>query len=85
MLIGFEKGYRTSWQTALGAAPRAILEPNMKRWSGDHCVDPSFVPGVLLMNRRTDMEHPRIIDIAPTILKRFGIEVPASMDGQSLL
>lgn len=84
LILGFEEGYRTSWQTALGATPPTILEPNTKRWSGDHCVDPPFVPGILVMNRRIAAEQPRIIDIAPTILQLFGIEVPASMDGQSL-
>ena len=85
LILGFEEGYRTSWQTALGATPPTVLEPNTKRWSGDHCVDPPFVPGVLLMNRRIETEQPRIIDMAPTILKLFGIEVPVSMDGRSLL
>jgi len=84
-IVGFEKGYRMSWQTALGATPATLMEPNAKRWSGDHCVNPDFVPGVLLMNKPLHGESPRIIDIAPTILKLFEIELPASMDGRALL
>ena len=85
LVLGFEPGYRTSWQTALGATPSRVFEPNAKRWSGGHCVDPINVPGVLLVNRPINTEAPRIIDIAPTILTLFGIEPPESMDGRSLL
>ncbi len=85
LVVGFEEGYRFSWQTALGATPAGVFEPNAKRWSGDHCVDPPFVSGVLLMNRKINTQAPRIIDIAATILKLFQVEAPASMDGRSLL
>lgn len=85
LVVGLEAGYRFSWQTALGATPDAILEPNRKRWSGDHCVDPPYVSGVLLVNRKIQSEEPRIIDIAPTLLKLLEVEAPASTDGRSLL
>jgi predicted AlkP superfamily phosphohydrolase/phosphomutase len=85
LVVGFEEGYRFSWQTALGAAPSTVFEPNAKRWSGDHCVDPPYVSGVFLSNRPINTDQPRIIDIAATILKLFGIEAPPSMDGRSLL
>jgi predicted AlkP superfamily phosphohydrolase/phosphomutase len=85
LMVAFEEGYRSSWQTALGSTPTVLMEPNAKRWSGDHCVEPSFVPGVFLSNRKINTETPRIIDIAPTILKLFGIEPPETVDGKSLL
>ncbi len=84
-VVAFEKGYRSSWQTALGGVPPVVFEPNAKRWSGDHCVDPAFVPGVLLMNRPIHVQAPSLVDIAPTILKLFGLPPPDSVDGQSLL
>ena len=84
-VIAFKKGYRSSWQTALGAVPPVLFEPNNKRWSGDHCVDPSFVPGVLLMNRKVSAQAPTILDIAPTILKLLGVDPPDSVDGRPLL
>lgn len=84
-VIAFEKGYRSSWQTGLGSVPPVIFEANSKRWSGDHCVDPSYVPGVLLMNRKSSVSSPTIMDIAPTILKLFEIEPPDSVDGKPLL
>jgi len=85
LVAGFEPGYRASWQTALGGVPETVMEPNRKRWSGDHCVDPPLVSGVLFLNRPLASPQPRIIDIAPTILKLFGIAPPDSVDGQALL
>ena len=58
-----------------------VFEDNVKPWSGDHCVDPRLVPGVLFCNRRSTTEEPALIDIAPTALRLFGIEPPAYMDG----
>jgi len=85
LILGFDEGYRSSWQTALGSTPSVLMEPNAKRWSGDHCVVPDFVPGVFLSNRKINTDKPRIIDVAPTILKLFELEAPASVDGRSLL
>jgi predicted AlkP superfamily phosphohydrolase/phosphomutase len=53
LLVGYARGYRASWETALGAVPRETVEPNRKKWSGDHCVDASEVPGVFLSSDRT--------------------------------
>ncbi len=47
LVVGYNKGYRASKQTILGAAPEDILiEDNNEPWSGDHCCDPELVPGV---------------------------------------
>src|SRR5262249_52940018 len=51
-LVGYARGYRASWETALGAVPNSTVEPNRKKWSGDHCVDASEVPGVCLSSDR---------------------------------
>jgi hypothetical protein len=48
LLVGYVRGYRASWETSLGAVPAAAVEENRKKWSGDHCVDASEVPGVFL-------------------------------------
>ena len=50
LVVGYERGYRASWQTTLGAVPIELLEPNRQKWSGDHCIDPALVPGVLFAN-----------------------------------
>jgi len=71
LVIGFNDGYRASWQTALGAVPAPCLEDNTKRWSGDHLIDPALVPGVLLANRPLPA-HPTLYDLTPTVLQLVG-------------
>ena len=84
LIVGFNKGYRTSWDAAVGRVNSSIFEDNTKRWSGDHCIDPGFVPGVFFSNRTLEAKGASIIDIAPTVLKLFGIEKPAYMEGKPL-
>lgn len=85
LFVGFNIGYRASWQTALGAAPKNLIEDNLKKWSGDHLFDPSLVPGIFLINRKVEIENPNIIDIAPTILKLLGVSYEYKMDGKPFL
>ena len=44
LVVGYQRGYRASWQTTLGAVPVSMTEPNTQKWSGDHCIDPALVP-----------------------------------------
>ena len=50
LIIGYKRGYRASWQTVLGEAPQELFSTNTDKWSGDHCIDPQLVPGVLFTN-----------------------------------
>jgi predicted AlkP superfamily phosphohydrolase/phosphomutase len=84
LYAGFAAGYRGSWQTALGGVSGEVIRENDKKWSGDHIVDPAIVPGVLLVNKKVRLEAPSIIDIAPTVLRLFGVEIPAEMPGKVL-
>jgi predicted AlkP superfamily phosphohydrolase/phosphomutase len=84
LIIGFNKGYRASWETAVGQVTDKIFHENTKAWSGDHCIDRSLVPGVLFCNRPIKSEKSRLIDIGPTILDMFGVAVPRYMDGKPL-
>ncbi len=81
ILLGYEKGYRHSWDCATGAVSEGIFTDNTKSWSGDHCVDPRLVPGVFWCNREINTETPNIMDIAPTALDLFGIPAPRYMEG----
>jgi predicted AlkP superfamily phosphohydrolase/phosphomutase len=84
--VGMEDGYRVSWQTTLGGSPQGIVYPNMKKWSGDHGgYDYATTAGVLIANKPIAATAPSIIDIAPTVLKFFGLAVPQSIDGKPLL
>jgi predicted AlkP superfamily phosphohydrolase/phosphomutase len=85
LLVNFHRGFRVSWQSAVGGFANSVLEDNMRRWSGDHIVDPESVPGILFMNRAPLHNHARIIDLAPTIVNYLGVAVPESMEGGSLL
>jgi predicted AlkP superfamily phosphohydrolase/phosphomutase len=84
ILVGYNRGYRAGWKTILGAFPPDVLEDNMNPWSGDHCIDYTQVPGVLLSNRRISAMQPALTDIAPTILAEFGIPNSKDMMGQSV-
>jgi len=84
LIVGYDEGYRTSWDAAVGKVTSQVIEDNPKAWSGDHCVDPLLVPGVLFCNRKLECEDPGIEDMAPTALDLFGIDPPAWMDGKPL-
>lgn len=86
VIVGYSHGYRVSWDAAVGKTSAHVFSDNKKAWSGDHCIHPDLVPGVLFTNLKLDPEkQPRIIDIAPTTLELLGVEKPAYMDGHSLL
>ncbi len=85
LIIGYTDGYRASWDAAVGKVTPAVFDDNKKAWSGDHCVDPHLVPGVLFSNRKIDAEDPGIEDMAPTALELFGIKVPSHMEGKAVL
>jgi predicted AlkP superfamily phosphohydrolase/phosphomutase len=84
LLVGYNAGYRISWDGATGVVAGPVFSDNTRAWSGDHSIDPRLVPGVLFCNRPIDTTDPSLIDIAPTALRLFGIEPPAYMDGRPL-
>ena len=85
LIIGWYDGYRTSWDAAVGKVAGDLVQNNTKSWSGDHCLDPALVPGILFTNRSvTREEELSIVDIAPTVLALYGIEAPAFMEGKPL-
>ncbi len=84
LLVGYSEGYRISWDAAIGRTSREVFHDNTKAWSGDHCVDPSVVPGVLFCNHEIISDAPRLLDVAPTVLAQFGCPVPDYMDGQPI-
>ena len=85
LIVGYNRGYRASWETAVGQVTEQIFHDNTKAWSGDHCIDHSLVPGVLFCNRRIGTEKPELMDIGPTVLDMFGVTVPGYMDGKPLV
>lgn len=84
LVVGYNEGYRASWEGVTGVVNETVLEDNTKAWSGDHCIDPALVPGVLFSSLKLKNPDPSIMDIAPTTLRLFGLEPPPHMDGRSL-
>ncbi|MDP8224658.1 MAG: alkaline phosphatase family protein [Candidatus Lernaella stagnicola] len=85
LIIGYNVGYRASWDGTTGVVDERVLEDNTKAWSGDHCMDPRCVPGSLFTNFPINKSDPSIMDLAPTILQMLGVDSPAYMDGVSLV
>jgi len=84
LVVGYNAGYRASWDSATGGTGGDVFEDNVKAWSGDHCVASDLVPGVLFSNARVATARPRIVDVAPTVLDLFGVAVPPYMEGRPL-
>jgi hypothetical protein len=84
MIVGYGRGYRGSWQTALGSVPPSILEDNTDAWIGDHCINPDDVPGVLLSNRTIRAGRPTLKDLTVTILDLFGAGPGPGMTGKTV-
>ena len=82
LIVGYGDGFRASWDSVMGKVTAQIFEDNLKAWSGDHCIDPRLVPGVLFCNRKIAEEKPAIVDVAPTVLKLFGLPLPGHFDGK---
>ncbi len=85
LLVDFAEGYRVSWSSSMGGVAEGQFEDNVKKWSGDHIIDPDRVPGVLFLNRPFRGAAARLMDLAPTILAALGVPKGAVMEGESLL
>jgi predicted AlkP superfamily phosphohydrolase/phosphomutase len=85
LIIGYNEGYRASWEGVTGIVNGIIFDDNARAWSGDHCIDPALVPGVFFSNLKIKVQSPSIMDIAPTALELFGIRPPTHMDGHGLV
>jgi predicted AlkP superfamily phosphohydrolase/phosphomutase len=84
LLVGYSRGYRASWETALGEVGTALITDNLQAWSGDHLMSPDLVPGVLLANRPLDGDSHHLRDLAPSILKLYGLDPDPTWKGRSI-
>jgi predicted AlkP superfamily phosphohydrolase/phosphomutase len=84
LFVGYHRGFRGSWQTALGAVPKTLIDDNTQGWIADHCMASEEVPGVLLSNRKIRLEDPQLYDVTATILSEFGAPKDKGMLGQTV-
>ncbi len=84
LIVGWNNGYRNSWKSILGGFEPEVFKDNLDKWSGDHCIDPFFVPATLISNKKVIKKSPDLCDIGPTILTQFGIQPPMEMTGTRL-
>ena len=84
LIVGYRRGYRASWSTCLGDMTGEVLSDNNSAWSADHCGDVSEVPGVIFSNRPIKAAGPSLVDVAPTILNEFGLQIPQTMQGRNI-
>jgi len=84
LILGYNRGYRSSNKTALGEIPQDILTDNKERWSGDHAMAADLVPGVVFSNRPITAQTPTLADLTVTILSEFGVPPTSAMKGKSI-
>ncbi len=83
IVIGTKAGYRSGWSCVTGGIGKAVLYPNERKWNGDHCHDHRLVSGTLASNVKLKTGNITILDIAPTVLRAFGVAAPSYMEGES--
>lgn len=84
LILGYNRGYRVSWEAALGKVSRKVLADNTEKWSGDHCIATELVPGIVFSSKPIRITKPSLIDLAPTILTEFGLPLPDYLEGRAL-
>jgi predicted AlkP superfamily phosphohydrolase/phosphomutase len=74
MIVGYAKGTRSSDDSALGSVGPDVITDNTKAWSGDHCMDPAAVPGILATSRPLRKRATSLKNLAAALLAEYGIE-----------
>jgi len=85
LIVGYNLGYRASWDTILGKYPEQAVLDNTDPWSGDHATDSAFMPGILISNRKITADRPALSDMAPSILGLYNVPAPEGMTGRQVL
>lgn len=85
IIVGYNRGYRITSESALGEMPKEVFQDNMDPWSADHCMDYRVVPGILVTNRKITLEKPALHDLTVTVLNEFGIPPLPEMIGRNCI
>jgi predicted AlkP superfamily phosphohydrolase/phosphomutase len=74
LIVGYAKGTRASDDSALGGVAAEVIVDNQGPWSGDHCMDPDTVPGILLTTRPLRKPAATLRELAAALLDDMGID-----------
>ena len=85
LIVGYGRGYRSSWESPLGEFSATVFADNESAWSGDHCVDHRLVPGVLVTNRKISLPSPSLEDLTVAVLDEYGVQPLEEMRGRDCL
>ena len=66
--------FTTSNESALGRLMPEVVTDNHEEWSGDHCMDPDAVPGILFTSRPLKKPAAKLDELAAAVLAEFGVE-----------
>jgi predicted AlkP superfamily phosphohydrolase/phosphomutase len=84
LVVGYARGMRGSNESALGTIGPEVVTDNTEEWSGDHCMDPETVPGVLFSSHPLKKPAAKLEELAAAILAEFGVDgFPARQQGGS--
>lgn len=72
--VGYSKGTRASSDAGLGGIAEEVYSDNLDEWSGDHIMDHTAVPGILLTNRALQQPSTSLENLAAALLAEYGIE-----------
>jgi len=72
IVVGFTKGTRSSDASAAGQIPADMIVDNTGAWSGDHIMDHTTVPGVLVSSRPLKRPAASLRQLAAAVLAEFG-------------
>ncbi|MFH1743004.1 MAG: alkaline phosphatase family protein, partial [bacterium] len=85
IIVGYNRGYRTSWKSPLGSFPKELYVKNDDPWSGDHCMDYRVIPGILVTNQKITLDSPALYDLTVAVLDEYGIDPLPEMIGKDCL
>ena len=74
LIVGYAKGYRGSWVTALGGTSMSEIEDNTDAWIADHCINPADVAGVLFTSFPVTPQPMALRDVTASVLTFFSQE-----------
>ena len=84
IIVGYNIGYRLSWESAVNYVDDRVFSDNKRLWSGDHAFTSDQVPGIFFCNKKINRKDPMLMDISPTVLSAFGIKSLPYIDGRDL-